>query len=109
MPYDNDDTRCWFKSRNSEALDEILAPGDANDLGDARYDELMRRQLITPIVDVISDAIDETFGSHIAEAHTTHNELHELAAELSDVLTNSELWTKIRGRIKRLAKSSEQD
>lgn len=102
MSYDDDDVKNWVISVRKERLSEAFSPmRSLADLGPDRYDELARRQLVEPIVKVLEGVIDGTFGEYVAEAHTSHNELYELAEEMAATLVVSDKWKNIAGRIKR--------
>lgn len=101
MSYGDDDIREWAYARRKERMAEVFSPMKSiADVGPDRYDELARRQMIEPVMTVLEQVINGTFGQNIAEAYTSRNELYEFAEEIASALVISDRWKNIRGKIK---------
>ena len=99
--YGEDDVRKWVQESRREGMNEVFSPmRSLADVGPDRYDEMARRQFISPIMEVLEATINGTFGQNIAEAYTSRNELYEFAEEIANALIVSERWRGIRSKIK---------
>lgn len=72
-----------------------------DDIRPSRYDKLVERAAVVPVMDAIASALDETFGMNVSDAHATHDELYVLSEALIATLIDHEVYKRIRSRIKR--------